>query len=442
MATLGYPKQPIQKSTNMIEQRTNWAGNFTFSASQIHYPSTIKEVQELVRRAGKLKVLGAGHSFNEIADSSEEQISLANFQPVLVIDRERQTVTVNAGAKYGQICEELNRQGYALPNLASLPHISVAGACATATHGSGDHNGNLATAVAAMELVTGDGEVVVLSRDQQPEQFSGAVVGLGGVGVVTQITLDIVPTFNMRQYVYEDLPLAQFEEHFDEITSSAYSVSLFTDWHKQEFQQVWLKYQETGDTTFELKSELYGAKLATSNHTPIRGGSVEACNPQLGIVGPWYERLPHFQMAFTPSSGEELQTEYLVPRQHALAAIKVIDQLRDKIAPLLQVCEIRTIAADNLWMSPCYQQARVGVHFTWIKNWEAVRQLLPLIEAEFEALKAIPHWGKLFTMSGSKLQPLYPKLADFQNLLHSFDPHGKFRNAFLDKYIYATEIFE
>ncbi len=419
----------------MNEQRTNWAGNISFSTSQIHYPKTLEEIQELVRNANKLKVLGSGHSFNDIADTPDNLISLSNLEPVLKIDTERHTVTVNAGVKYGQICEELDRQGFALHNLASLPHISVAGACATATHGSGDHNGNLASAVVGMELVTATGEVVNLSRDSQPEQFQGMVVSLGGLGVVTQLTLEIVPAFTMRQYVYENLPLAQLEAHFDEITASAYSVSFFTDWQSPLIQQVWRKCREE-DSRFDPLVERYGAKLAVNNHHPILGVSAEACTPQLGISGPWYERLPHFLIAFTPSSGDELQSEYLIPRPHALAAIAAVDRLRDKVAPLLQICEIRTIAADNLWMSPCYQQARVGIHFTWKKNWEAVKQILPLIEEEFEPYNALPHWGKLFTMPSAKIQTLYPKLGDFQKLLSSFDPTGKFRNAFLDKYIY------
>jgi len=422
----------------MTEQRSNWAGNYTYNATSFHYPETVEQVQELVSQADQLKVLGSGHSFNDIADTPQEMLSLAHFKFEPVINREHNTLTVGAGVKYGQICHQLYREGYALPNLASLPHISIAGACATATHGSGERNGNLATAVAAMELVKADGSVVALSREQDGEEFLGAVVGLGGLGVVTKITLDLVPAFEMRQVVYQNLPLAQLEEHFDEIEAQAYSVSLFTDWQSEKINQVWLKHQiKAGDTTpFDLKPELFGAKLAQTELHPLAGMSAQACTPQLGIAGPWYDRLPHFRMDFRPSNGEELQTEYLLPRPHALAALQAVARLRQQVAPLLQICEVRTIAADKLWMSPCYQQNRVAIHFTWKKNWEAVKRLLPVIEAQLVPLEAVPHWGKLFTLPAPQVQAAYTRLGEFQRLLQTYDPQGKFRNAFLDRYIY------
>jgi len=416
----------------MIENQSNWAGNYTYSAARLHRPETVEQVQELVIHCRKLKVLGARHSFNGIADSPEALISLEHFDQVAALDRARRTVTVEAGVRYGPLCRHLNREGYALHNLASLPHISVAGACATATHGSGDRNGNLATAVSAMEIVTADGEVVVLSREGHGEQFQGAVVGLGGLGVVTKLTLDILPAFDMRQDVYENLPLAQLEDHFDDVVSSAYSVSLFTDWRSARFNQVWFKRRVTDGAPVELEPELFGATLATSQRHPIAGLSAANCTEQLGIRGPWHERLPHFRLDYTPSSGEELQTEYFVPRQHAFAAFRAIERLREHVAPLLQISEVRTIAADNLWMSPCYKQACVSIHFTWKKNWPAVRALLPVIEEQLAPLNARPHWGKLFTMPPARLQSLYERLPDFRQLLRSYDPQGKFRNAFLD----------
>ncbi len=420
----------------MLENPSNWAGNYTYSAARLHYPETVEQVQALVTGCRKLRVLGSRHSFNGIADSSEDLISLERFDPGVTVDHERRTVTVAAGVKYGQLCRELHRAGYALHNLASLPHISIAGACATATHGSGDGNGNLATAVAAMELVTADGQVVMLSREHDGEQFQGAVVGLGGLGVVTKLTLDIVPAFEMQQDVYENLPVAQLEDHFDQIVSSAYSVSLFTDWRGARINLAWFKRRITDGAPSEPKPTLFEATLAAGHRHPIVSLSAEPCTAQMGIPGPWYERLPHFRLENTPSSGEELQTEYFVPRRHAVAAFRALDQVREQVAPLLQISEVRTIAADELWMSPCYKQACVAFHFTWYKDWEAVSQLLPLIEEQLAPFEARPHWGKLFTMPPARLQALYKKLPDFQHLLRSYDPQGKFRNAFLDMYIF------
>jgi xylitol oxidase len=420
----------------MIEHQRNWAGNYTYSAARLHHPTTVEQVQELVIRSSKLRALGTRHSFNGIADSGEDLVSVAHLDRVIELDRARRTVTVEAGIRYGHLAEYLHREGYALHNLASLPHISVAGACATATHGSGDANGNLASAVAAMELVTANGKVISLSRGQHGEMFQGAVVGLGGLGVVTKLTLDIVPTFTMRQDVYENLPLAHLEDHFDDIVSSAYSVSLFTDWQSDQVNLVWLKRRVTDNAAMESPITFFDATLASTDRHPIATISAENCTPQMGIPGPWHERLPHFRMGYTPSSGEELQAEYFVPREHAVAALRAIARLREQLAPLLMISEVRTIAADTLWMSPCYRQACVAIHFTWNPNWPAVRKLLPLIEEQLAPFHARPHWGKLFTMPPAQLRSLYEKLPDFQYLLRSYDPQGKFRNAFLGTYIF------
>ncbi|MEA2573082.1 MAG: alditol oxidase [Chloroflexia bacterium] len=426
----------------MATSLNNWAGNYTYTAPRLHYPETIEQVQEIVSRSEKLRVLGSRHSFNDIADTPGDLVSvdrMAASGDLLALDRERHTATIGAAARYGQINRRLHSEGYALHNLASLPHISVAGACATATHGSGDRNGNLATAVSALELVTAGGSVVTLPRERDGDEFAGVVVGLGGLGVVTKLTLDVVPAFDMRQDAYENLAIAQAVEHFEEIVSAADSVSLFTRWRDGLVDHLWFKRRVTDDDDFTPAPELFGATLAQAHRHPIPGLSAESCTEQMGIRGPWFERLPHFRLDFTPSSGEELQSEYLVPRQHAVNAISAINDLSDRVAPLLQVSEIRTIAADDLWMSPCYRQPCVGIHFTWRKDWEEVRQLLPVIEEALSPFDARPHWGKLFTMSPERVRSLYPKLPDFQRLLRSYDPQSKFRNRFLDMYIFGED---
>jgi len=420
-----------------MTKQSNWAGNYEYEAVRIHHPKTVEQVQELVRQSGKIRALGTCHSFNSIADSTEDLVSLDHFDPLISLDKENLTVTVAGGTRYGELSEYLHQQGFALHNLASLPHISVTGACATATHGSGDNHGNLATAVSAMELVIADGTVIGVSR-KQDDLFQGMVVGLGGFGIVTKLTLNIRPTFNLSQDVYENLSLFELEDHFDEITSSAYSTSLFTDWKGEAFNQVWLKRRITKGTILKAEPELFGAALATRNLHPIANISAENCTEQLGVIGPWHERLPHFRMDHTPSSGAELQSEYFVPRQHAYQALLKISQLRERIALSLLISEIRTVAADDLWMSPCYKQDCVAIHFTWVKNEPAVRNLLPIIEEGLAPFHVCPHWGKLFTMSPTRLMSHYHKLQDFRELLRQYDPHGKFRNPFLDTYIFGT----
>src|SRR5713101_2317681 len=400
----------------------NWAGNLEYSTDRLYSANSLEQVQSYVKKQNKLKVLGTRHCFNNIADSKDNFLSLKSMDQVVALESEARTVTVDAGVTYGQLCPHLHSKGFALHNLASLPHISIAGACSTATHGSGEKNGNLATAVSALEIVTAGGEVVKLSRRQDGEAFLGAVVGLGSLGVITKITLDIQPAFMMRQYVYENLPLTEVKDHFDAIQSSGYSVSLFTDWQNQRISEVWIKSRVEEGQAFDATPEFFGAKRATKNLLPIAEISAENCTEQMGVPGPWYERLPHFRMGFTPSAGKELQSEYFVPRQQAVEAILAVERLCDQVSPHLMISEIRTIAADNLWLSPCYEQPCVSIHFTWKQNWPAVRKLLPLIEKELSPFKARPHWGKLFTVPPADLRPVYKKLPDFIQLSKKYDP--------------------
>jgi alditol oxidase len=419
------------------QKLTNWAGNITYSTERLREADSVERVRTLVRSEQKVKVLGTRHCFNAIADSRFNLLSLKPMHEVVAIDADARTVTVEAGITYGQLGPYLDGKGYALHNLASLPHISVAGACSTATHGSGEKNGNLATAVAGLEMVTAAGDLVKLSRASDGKAFKGAVVGLGALGAITRVTLNIQPTFMVRQYVYENLPFAQLKDHFDEIQASGYSVSLFTDWQKHNVNELWIKSRVGGGSEFAAPAEFFGAKLANRNLHPIAEISAENCTEQMGVPGPWYERLPHFKMGFTPSAGQELQTEYFVPRQNALDAILAVERLRDQVSPHLLISEIRTIAADDLWMSPCYERASVTIHFTWKPDWPAVRQLLPVIERELGPFQYRPHWGKLFTVAPSELRKKYERLADFIELAKKYDPQGKFRNEFLETNVFA-----
>lgn len=407
----------------------NWAGNYEYSTSKLHYPTTLEQVQAIVRQTSQLRVLGTRHSFNDLADSTENLLAFEHFAPDIQLNPTQRQVTMTANMRYGDVCQPLQQAGLALPNLGSLPHISVIGACMTGTHGSGDHNQNLSSAVAALEMVTANGDLIALQRGDA--HFAGAVVSLGALGVVVRLTLDVIPAFQMRQYVYEHLPVAEMEANFDTMMGNAYSVSLFTDWQGDTLKQVWLK-QKIEDTP---PAEFFGATPATRQMHPIAELSGEPCTQQLGIAGAWYERLPHFRLDHIPSVGNELQSEYFVPRHYALDALRAVRQLHAAIAPHLFISEIRSIAADDLWLSPCYQRDAIAIHFTWKPEWPAVRELLPKIEAQLAPFEARPHWGKLFTLSGAQLQAMYPKMTHFQELVQAYDPQGKFRNRFLEAVI-------
>jgi xylitol oxidase len=420
------------------EKLKNWAGNVEYATTELHSATSFDDAQDFVRKHVRMKVLGTRHCFNHIADSKFEFLSLRSMDKVLSLDADARTVTIPANMAYGQLAPYLHEHGFALHNLASLPHISVAGACATATHGSGEKNGNLATQVAAFEMITASGEIVKLSRKDNEDIFLGAVVGLGALGVITKMTLNLQPTFQMKQYVYLDLPLSQLQEHFDAIEASGYSVSLFTDWQNKRVNEVWIKSSVEPEVAFKPTPEFFGAKAATRNMHPIAALSAENCTEQMGVAGPWYERLPHFKMGFTPSAGDELQAEYFVPRRNAVDAILAIEKIRDQVTPHLFITEIRTIAADDFWMSPCNQQDSVTIHFTLKPDWPAVRNLLPVVERELAPFGARPHWGKLFTMDPAKLRTTYAKLPDFLALAKKYDPTGKFRNDFLNTNVFGS----
>ncbi|MEJ0013472.1 MAG: FAD-binding protein [Bauldia sp.] len=410
---------------------TNWAGNLAYHATALVAPATVAEAQAAVRAATKLRVVGSRHCFNDIADTDATHLSLEKRRGALSIDAAQRTVTVEGGTRYGDLAPALHAAGYALHNLASLPHISIAGAIATATHGSGVTLGNLATAVRAIEFIGAEGELSTLSRDKDGDTFAGAVVNLGALGVMTKLTLAVEPSFTVRQDLWLDLPLAELTANFDAIVAAGYSVSLFTDWRSDAINQVWIKSRADA---FMPRADFFGATRATAKMHPLPGHDATAATEQLGVPGAWHDRLPHFRMDFTPSSGAELQAEYFVARERAADAIAILRRWGRALGPYLMVSEIRTIAADDLWLSPAYQRDVVAFHFTFRQEY-GVRRALHEMEAQLAPLDPLPHWGKLFSLSPEKVRAGYARMDDFRGLAAKLDPGGKFRNAFVDKYI-------
>ena len=408
----------------MTEMVTNWAGNITYSAKELHRPHSLDALRALVADSAKVRVLGSGHSFNEIAEPGDGGVllSLADLPPAVDVDTAARTVRVAGGVRYAELARRVHEHGLALHNMASLPHISVAGSVATGTHGSGVANGSLASAVREVELVTADGATVTIARGDA--RFDGAVTSLGALGVVTALTLDLEPDFEVGQYVFTELPLAGLD--FEAVAASAYSVSLFTDWREPGFRHVWLKRR-----TDQPLPDFPWATPATEAMHPVPGMPAQNCTEQFGVPGPWHERLPHFRAEFTPSSGAELQSEYLLPRPYALDALHALDAIRETVAPVLQICEVRTIAADAQWLSPAHGRDSVALHFTWVEDTETVLPVVRRVEEALEPFAPRPHWGKVFTVPSAALRDLYPRLGDFRALAGSLDPQGKFTNAFV-----------
>jgi xylitol oxidase len=408
----------------------NWAGNLTYRARRLHRPASLDELRKLLATARRIGVLGSRHSFSDIADT-DELVSLDGLPGDVAVDSAGGTVTVPAAMRYGDLAMVLDDHGLALANLASLPHISVAGAVATATHGSGDGNGNLAAAVSAVELVTSDGEVMTAERGDP--DFDGIVVGLGALGAVTWLRLDVEPAYEVRQRVFEGLAWDALLEHLDDITALGYSVSVFTRFG-DEIDQLWVKTR-VSDAPESVRQDAFGARAATLDRHPILGVDPVNCTRQLGERGPWWDRLPHFRMGFKPSAGDELQSEYLLPRSEARAAIEAVRTLGPTLRPLVQVSEMRTVAEDSLWMSPQHGRPTLGVHFTWVPDEPAVRRALVELEDVLLPLGARPHWGKVFLADAAALAPSYPRLPDFLRLAERVDPRAAFRNAWFDRHL-------
>lgn len=401
---------------------TNWAGNHAYGAGRIHEPTSMDELAAIVGSAHEVRALGTRHSFTDIADGAE-LVSTARIPGEAVIDDSLATVTVPAHWTYGAVGELLAGHGRALPNLASLPHISVAGAVATGTHGSGDALGSLATAVAGLELVTASGDTLHADRDDP--RFDGMVVAMGSLGVVSRVTLRTEPFYEVRQRVYEGPTVAELARSYDAVFASGYSVSAFTRW-ADTVEQIWVKSRVTGDAATDAPP--LGLTEVTVERHPILALPPHGCTPQRGVPGPWHERLPHFRSGFRPSAGAEIQSEYFVARHHAGEAMVALQRVGPAFHDVLMVSEVRTVAADDMWMSPHFGRDSVGFHFTWRLDPEAVRRACEVVEAALAPFDPRPHWGKAFNADGFEAGAAYDRFGDWCGLRADLDPLGVFAN--------------
>ncbi|HZN19314.1 MAG TPA: FAD-binding protein [Micromonosporaceae bacterium] len=404
----------------------NWGGNVTFRAVRLHRPASVDELRRIVAGSRRVRALGSGHSFSLVADTTHDLVRLDRLPATVEIDAASLTATVGAGARYAEVAAELHRAGFALANLASLPHISVGGAYATGTHGSGDTQRCLSASVAALQLVGPDGDLVERSRDVDGDAFAGSVVALGALGIVTRLRLRIEPAFEVAQRVRLGVALDEVADRLDEVFGAAYSVSAFTDW-RSGVAGVWLKSR-----TDQPGTGWAGGRPADRPLHPVPGLPAGSCTEQLGVAGPWHERLPHFRPELTPSTGKELQSELYLPRDVAPDAFAAIRGVGHLVAPVLQIAEIRTVAADDLWLSPAYGRDCVTLHFTWAPDAAAVLPVLAAVEERLMPLGARPHWGKLTTAGPQEIIGRYQRRDQFARLAAECDPDGKFRNAFVD----------
>ncbi|MGP3533621.1 FAD-binding protein [Microbacterium sp. RD1] len=401
----------------------NWAGTYTYRAPIVE-ARTVEDVQAVIRGGGRVRALGTRHSFTDLPDADGVLLSTAGMAGDPVLDEDARTVQVPAGMRYGDLARWLDERGWALHNLGSLPHISVAGAVVTGTHGSGSGNGVLGTAVRGIEYVSATGDLVRTTATDA--DFDGLVVGLGGYGVVVRLTLAVQPTYRVRQDVYAGIPWDHFLADVPAIMGAAYSVSVFTRWSGARTGDLWLK-SLTEETASAVPVALADARpsdaaiVGENNLTPR------------GVPGPWHERLPHFRLDATPSHGDEIQSEYFVPMADAAAALSAMRLLAPLLDPVLLVSELRSIAPDGLWLSGAYDRPTLAIHFTWHNDPTGVRRVLPAIEAALAPFEARPHWAKLHGLARADLERTAPRLSDARALFERLDPDGVFTNDHLER---------
>jgi xylitol oxidase len=405
----------------------NWSGTYRFTARRVIAARTIDDVRRAVAAGGRVRAVGTRHSFNDLADNGATLVSVTGIAPDPVLDETSRTVRVGAGSTYGAVAAWLQDRGWAVGNMGSLPHISVAGAVATGTHGSGNRNRILSAAIAGLDYVDAAGELRHAGRSDP--DFDGMAVGLGAFGVVVRVTLDVEPSYLVRQDVYAGLPWERVLADVDEVMGAAYSVSLFTDWG--DSVQAWVKRRLAGPEDNTVPGEFFGARRDPG---PPRLVDAPVDNLTVhGVPGPWSERLPHFRLDATPSNGDEIQSEYFVDRRQAAAALDAVRHLTRLVTPLLLISEIRTTAADRLWLSGSYDRETLGIHFTWRRLPDQVDAAVREVEAALAPFGARPHWGKVSHVQPGQLEPLYPRLGDARALFERLDPEGRFSNTRLER---------
>lgn len=407
----------------------NWSGNIEFPAARFHQPGSVAELQRIVAAAEQVRMVGAAHSFNDIVSTRGDLISLGKMRRVVGLDRTARTVTFEAGISHRELAVELEASGFALANLPSLPHFNVVGASSTGTHGSGDGNQCLAAAIVSMDLVTAAGDLVTVAGSE----LDAMAVGLGAFGAITAMTVAIEPSYVMAQEIYLDVPRRDAFAGIDEMMSSAYSVSWFTDWQTDHIQQVWRKHRLDGVDPEAPKTpdRYFGGRSSNRQLAPSGPQAADSCTTQLMVPGPWHTRLPHVRA--DAELGSQLQTEFFVARRHGPAALEAIAGIGPKLSHLLRdgiMSEIRSVASDDLWLSP-FAEDSLALHFSWWNDPAAVDEALSLVEAALEPFEPRPHWGKLHTLSARTIRSRYPRFGDFVALADRYDPEGRFRNDYL-----------
>lgn len=403
----------------------NWGGNLAFEQAEVVKPKTISELAEMVR-VNKVRPVGTLHSFSPIAKGEGLLMSTANLAIKPELDSDRSVVRFGAAMRFGELALFLEQNGFALRNMGSLPHISVAGAAATGTHGSGDKNQILSSSLTSFSYLNHEGELIKVEK--QDPLFEAFRLGLGAYGIWVEAELSIVPSFQIRQDIFLEIPWSYFLEDPSRLTSAGYSVSLFGKWGTSTISQTWVKS--------EVEDPRAGVPIAAiapeqNSKRELADGVGDNLTEQGGKPGPWLHRLPHFRLDASPSAGNEIQTEYFFTRDKIAHAIEAVHSVAGKINPVLIISEIRSIAQDDAWLSPMRRGDSIALHFTWKNEPELVDIAVQELEKVLAPMEPIPHWGKVHHFTQSDLERAHPMLSKAREQFENADPSGKFSSDYL-----------
>ena len=427
---------------------TNWAGIQTCSPAAVEHPANDAELARLVKTASSaghpVKVVGAGHSFTDIACTNGYQVHLDRYNRVILADRETQRVRVQAGITLQKLNLELDQHGLALPNLGDIAYQSVAGAISTATHGTGIRLGGLATQVAGLELITADGSVISCSADEEPEVFNAARVGLGALGILSTVTLQAVPAFNLR-VVNQPMPLDALLENIDEHVESNDHFEFFwvphTRWaltkRNNRTDQPLAprpRWQELRDD-YLMENVAFGAVCRMGRRFP-------SLIPRLATALPGSGRVEYVDKSYkvfaSPRWVHFSEMEYSIPRE---AAVDVIRRIRSFVETsglhISFPVEVRFTAPDDIYLSTANGSERcyIAVHVYQGMPYE---QYFRGVERIMDSVGGRPHWGKLHFQTAETLAPRYPDWDKFQAVRRRLDPEGRFANAYTDRVLGAV----
>lgn len=430
-------------SRKIVAQWKNWAGNQQCAPVVIEHPSNEEDLVRIVTEAAsasqRVKVVGAGHSFTGIALTDGRLVKLSSYGKVLRVDREKRTATVEAGITLSRLNEELDIHGLAMENLGDIAYQSIAGAISTSTHGTGRAIGGLATQVIGLRLIAGDGSIIECSSDSEPEVFHAARVGLGALGVISTVTLQCLPAFNLHAVempMRVDEVLGSLDEHIKSNDHFEFFWVPNTGWaltkrnnHTDAPLATRGRWKEFKDDIL-INNILFGFLCRAGRIRPSLVPRIAKAIPSSGVVD-YVDK--SYRVFASPRLIRFYEMEYSIPAEAATEALNRVRAFlkQSGLMPIFPV-EVRFTAADDIPLSTasgrdsCYIAVHVFQGVQYQQYFEAVEQIM-------NDYGGRPHWGKLHFQTAETLAPRYPQWDAFQKVRARLDPEGCFSNPYLDR---------